>query len=136
PGGWQSRWEHAERRYGPKWRTWPITEDNPDGRPAKPFRTDVNRALGCLIKLRLIRPSYAFLSQSAPTGLFAWMRSVESPDLFARVEEAAHVRGLTAGQTAQALKTLTAIVTHIGGGLSDITVEDMLTYRQAPSRHG
>jgi hypothetical protein len=135
PGGWQSRWEHAEHLYGPKWRAWPFTDGNADGQPADGFRSDLTRGLGYLIRLRLIRPSYAFLSQSAPPGL-AWMRSAVSPEQFARVEDSARVRGLTTGQTIRVLNTLTLIVVHVGGGLTDITVEDMLTYRQAVSRHG
>jgi site-specific recombinase XerD len=136
PGGWQSRWEHAEQVYGPKWRTWPIMGRKADGRPDDGSRSDLTRGLGYLIKLRLIRPSYAFLSQSAPPGLLAWMRSAVSPELFARVEDSARVRGLSTGQTVRALNTLAAIVIHGGGGLTDITAEDLLMYHQVVSRHG
>ena len=134
--GWQARWEHAEHLHGPKWLTWPLAQANVTGRHADEFRRDMSRGLGCLIKLRLIRPSYTFLSKYGPTNLFAWMRMTVSPDLFARAEEAACVRGMTAAQTRTALNVLTAMVVHLGGDLRDITVDDILEFQQAARRPG
>jgi hypothetical protein len=56
--GWQARWQTAETLYGPRWRTWPVSTAIGSGAE---YRRALTRGLGCLIKLRLVKPSYAFL---------------------------------------------------------------------------
>jgi integrase len=125
---------NRQELHGPKWRTWPVADATPGDRSTDRLRRDLTHGLGTMIKLRVIRPSYAFLAKSALTSLFSWIRTVESTDLFARAAESARVRGLTAAQIALALNTLTAIVAHLGGGLRDITVDDMLEFQRSVSQ--
>ncbi|WP_199562080.1 hypothetical protein [Micromonospora deserti] len=132
-GGWQARWQRAEELYGPKWQAWPLAEATAVG-SGDEYRRGLTRGLGCLIKLRLVKPSYAFLTKYGPTKLFAHMRAEVSPDLFERAEQAARARGVNEHQTRTALNIRSAMVVHLGGDLCGITAEDMLAFQQAGKR--
>lgn len=136
-GGWQERWEQAEVMLGPRWAAWPAAIPEPDRRSGEGHRVVLTRGLACLLRMRLIRPSYTFLTTYGPTTTFAVVRDLVSPDLFARAADATRARGgLSEDMLRKALNVLTAIVIHTGGGLDGVTTGDLLAFQSAaaPSR--
>ncbi|GGM85144.1 hypothetical protein GCM10007977_103550 [Dactylosporangium sucinum] len=65
--GWQARWQAAEELHGSKWQTLPIATAGTAAAGGDGCRKELTRGLGCLIKLRLVKPSYAFLTTYGPT---------------------------------------------------------------------
>lgn len=141
PGGsWQERWEYAEAMLGPRWAAWSAAVPELAGRCGQSHRVLLTRGLACLLRMRLVRPSYAFLTTFGPTTTFAAVRDLVGPDLFARVAEATRARGGHSEATLRkALNVLTAIVIHTGGSLDEVTTEDLLAFQSAtaaPPRPG
>ncbi|MEU8265024.1 site-specific integrase [Micromonospora sp. NPDC048999] len=125
--GWQARWQRAEDLHGSMWREWPVETSGT-------VRGELTRGLGCLIKVRLVKPSYAFLTTYNPNSLFREMRTEVSADLFARAEALARARGVTEEQVRKALNALTAMIIHLGVELNELTIADMLSFQEAASR--
>ncbi|WP_433553398.1 tyrosine-type recombinase/integrase [Micromonospora zamorensis] len=130
--GWQARWQRAEQLHGAKWQEWPLWDGVPSG--SAWFRQELTRGLGCLIKVRVTKPSYRFLTSYGPTKLFAEMRREVSADLFDRAESFARSRGVSEDQSRRALNARTAMVIHLGVALDDLTIDDMLSFQQAAKR--
>ncbi|ETA00116.1 hypothetical protein E0F15_23375, partial [Frankia sp. B2] len=137
PGGWQDRWEHAEAMLGPRWATWSAAIPEPDRPCGERHRVVLTRGLACLLRMRLVRPSYPFLTTYGPTTTFAVVRDLVSPELFACAADAARAcGGHSENVLRKALNVLTAIVIHTGGSLNEVTTGDLLAFQSAtaPSR--
>ncbi|WP_242606516.1 site-specific integrase [Protofrankia symbiont of Coriaria ruscifolia] len=135
PGsGWQERWEHAEAMLGTKWATWSAAIPESARPGSESHRVSLTRGLACLLRMRLVRPSYAFLTRYSPTTTFAVVRASVSPQLFTRAADAARRRGQSENAINDALHVLTAIVIHTGGGLDEITTDDLVAFQSATAR--
>ncbi len=62
-GGWQERWEHAEAMLGTKWATWSAAIPESARPGSESHRVSLTRGLACLLRMRLVRPSCAFLTR-------------------------------------------------------------------------
>lgn len=138
PGSdWQGRWEHAETMLGPKWLTWSAAIPEPAALSGDSHHVSLTRGLACLLRMRIVRPSYAFLTRYGPTTTFAVVRASVSPELFTRAADAAQARGgHSEDAIKKALNILTAIVIHTGGSLNEVTTSDLVAFQSAtaPSR--
>ncbi|MFI0410688.1 tyrosine-type recombinase/integrase [Actinomadura sp. 3N508] len=129
PGdGWQDRWQNSGADYGTEWIDQLVADDP---RPCGPqhVRDELRTALTCLLALRVILPSYTFLTAYGAVNLFKIIRSAVSPEAFARVEQAGLRRGMEGRQLAEALTLLTKVVLHTGKDLPDLTPDDLFEVR-------
>lgn len=136
---WQERWESLEALHGGTW------NDAIDADLAQSLRgsalvgTDrfhFASALGLLVQVRLLRPSYPFLQAFRTRTLYAGVRSLHTPELFAQAAQLGEDHGMIPSQASRALKVLTTIVIHTGKELSDLTSEDLLDFRERTPRAG
>ncbi|OAA18697.1 hypothetical protein AAY23_111819, partial [Frankia casuarinae] len=122
---------------GPRWATWSAAIPEPDRPCGERHRVVLTRGLACLLRMRLVRPSYPFLTTYGPTTTFAVVRDLVSPELFACAADAARAcGGHSENVLRKALNVLTAIVIHTGGSLNEVTTGDLLAFQSAtaPSR--
>lgn len=134
-GGWQQRWEHAEALLGPRWLTWSAAMGEPATLSGDSYRASLTRGLACLLRMRLVRPSYPFLTRYRPTTTFAVVRALVSPELFTGAAAAARARGgHSQDAISKALNVLTAIVIHTGGSLAEVTTGDLVALQSATAR--
>src|SRR5262249_29932862 len=128
PGdGWQERWLSADADRDTRWLD-DIVVDDP--RSAATKRSMMAQGLACLLLVRVVLPSYGFLSQYRARSLFTWVRQVVQPELFARLEQAGVGRGMQAPQLHDAITVLTRIVLHTGKNLDHITGADLHEHRE------
>ncbi|MET7952145.1 site-specific integrase [Micromonospora sp. NPDC005324] len=135
PGdGWQAKWQSAEQQFGSRWRDWSFAGVCATVRSVQHRKQELSRGLGCLIKLRVIKPSYPFLASYSPNQLFIEVRAQVSPELFARMEQSTRDRGVGEEHFRRALNLLTMLVIHLGVGLQDLTIADLLAFQLAAKR--
>ncbi|WP_335985793.1 tyrosine-type recombinase/integrase [Glycomyces sp. MUSA5-2] len=129
PGAtWQDRWEFYETKYEGKW-IGGIVDDliAATGRG----RSDLPVVLGCLIQVRLFRPSYDFLCSFKPVSIYRKIRALVSPELFLKTEHAGKEMGMAPRPLGQALNILTSLVITTGKPLEEIGASDLLAFRDA-----
>lgn len=133
PGeGWQKRWEHAEATLGTEWPSWSAAVPVPAARSGQHHRVLLTRGVTCLLRTRLVRPSYAFLTAFGLKKTLAVIRDLVTPDLFIRAAEATRARGgHSEAELRKALNNLTAIVIHTGASLDEVTTADVLAFQSA-----
>lgn len=125
PGdGWQERWQNSGADDGVEWVSELIADD-----PRESKREEIRTALVCLLCCRVVLPSYNFLHAYRAVILFVHARTVISPLVFTRVEEAGRRRGFQGRHLAEALNVLAKIVLHTGKNLDEVTAEDLFEIR-------
>jgi len=124
PGeGWQDRWTVSGADRGTGW----IGELAPgDTRHAVTRRQEHIAGLGCLLKCRVVLPSYDFLAAYRAKGLFDRVQEIMRPEQFARLGNAAAERGLSGRDRADALRVISKIVLHTGADVDTLTAGDVL----------
>lgn len=128
PGdGWQERWLSAGADRDTRWLDDVVADDS---RTAATKRSMMTHGLACLLLVRIVLPSYGFLSQYRARSLFTWARQVVQPDLFARLEQAGATQGMQAPQLRDGITVLTRIVLHTGKNLDEITGADLHEHRE------
>jgi hypothetical protein len=120
---WQDRWlltgsDDNGSRWGPEGLT-------------QAQRGQLTAGLRVLIVLRVIRPSYVWLSASRMLGVYAAFRRHNQADVFAELEQRALLRGGGDEYAAEALNLLTRMVIVTGKNLRDLDLTDFGDYAQA-----
>jgi Phage integrase family len=133
PGeGWQQRWLAARADHGLGW----IDELSAgDRRSAHINRAEVCAGLNWLFLARVLRPGYDFFTHFKAFALFELAPQVISPDLFARIDDAAQAALLPGWDLIRARNALVKIALHTGKDLEAITGEDLLQCQAWARRH-
>jgi integrase len=128
PGeGWQERWLAAGADQGTEWLDALVADDP---RAAASKRAEMTFALGYLLVAGVVLPGYDFLGAYKSTRLYAWVREVRRPDLFASLEQAGAELGMQPPQVRDAVKAITRIVLHTSHDVDQLTGEDIHEHRE------
>lgn len=119
---WQQRWlASSANDAGKAWTDLVL----PGGPPGPDARAQLTGAVGRLILLEAIRPSYAWLYQAPSGPLYAQVRDRRDPGGFAALNRLCEATArFTVGDRQLAYTQLARILVHNGGQLADITVPD------------
>lgn len=136
---WQERWVSVEADYGHQWSASMSVSMVAAMRDGEGRATDHGYfagALGYLVQLRVIRPSYRFLTSFHSRRLYTAVRSVLDPELFVKAEEAGGRDATAPRHVTAALNVLTMIVIQTGKNLGELTGSDIFEFRDAMYRPG
>jgi hypothetical protein len=86
-------------------------------------------ALGGLLLLRVMRPSYPFLRAYRANKLYRNVTEVIAPEVFARIRHSFRDAGFGVGHAEKGLNAIAKMVLHTGREPDELTAEDVLRFR-------